>query len=133
MIIAKLKTVLRAHRLPYLSCRDELILRVFMLKNGCANEAALREKNQLKDLVKLAKKLIAKLQLMHLTEHVYMLQSENTTLNVNKTFIPMPLHISGEDDLSHLFDPLVEYINTLGHNVMPAHISTSSEQHHDDA
>ena len=88
MTVAKLKTVLRAHNLPYLGCKDELVLRVFMLKQGRADEAALREKNQLKDLVKLAKELITKLQHAHLTNHVYRVRKYTT--NVNKTFVPVP-------------------------------------------
>ena len=71
-----------------------------MLKQGRAAEAALREKNQLKDLVKLAKELITKLQHIHLTEHVYRVRKYRT--HVNKS---LPSHITGEEDLLHLFDP----------------------------
>ena len=50
--VAKLKTILRAHNLPYLGGKDELVLRVFMLKQGRAAEAALREKKTIERLGK---------------------------------------------------------------------------------
>ena len=50
-----------------------------MLKQGRAAEAALREKKQ---LVKLANEVIAKLQHMHLTEHVYRVRKYNTHVNI---------------------------------------------------
>ena len=121
--VAKLKTILRAHSLPYLGCKDELVLRVFMLKHGHADKAGLREKNQLKDLVKLAKELITKLQHMHLTGHVYRVRKYST--HVNKTFVPMPSHITGENNLSHLYDPLMEYVNNLRHNSIPEQTSNA--------
>ena len=34
LTVAKLKAILRAHKLPYLGSKDELVLRVFMLRQG---------------------------------------------------------------------------------------------------
>ena len=37
----------------------------------------------------------------------------------------MPSHITGENDLSHLYDPLMEYVNNLRHNSIPEQTSNA--------
>lgn len=58
---------------------------------------------------------------MHLTEHVYRVRKYST--HVHKTFVPIPSYITGEEDLSHLFDPLLEYISSLKHSSTPGQAS----------
>ena len=118
LTVAKLKTILKAHNLPYLGSKDELVLRVIMLRHGRTKEAALKEKGQLKDLVKLAKELIMKQQSFHLTEHIYRVRKYGT--HTSKTFVPMPSHITGNDDLSNLYNPLLDYIQHLKHDFTPS-------------
>lgn len=118
-----LKTVLKFHNLPYLGTKDQLVLRVLMLRHGHADEAALKEVNLLKDFVDLAKELIAKEQHLNLTMHCYRVRKYSTF--TSKTFVPMPTHINGEDDLCNLFNPLLEHI-ALKH--YPSATATSGAQ-----
>ena len=104
MNVAKLRTILQVHNLPYLGSKDELVLRVFMLWNGCAKEAALKEISQLNDLIQLTKELIMKQQTLSLTAHTYRVRQYST--HTSKTFVPMPSHVNGEEDLSRLYDPI---------------------------
>ena len=97
-----------------------------MLRHGHANEAVLKELNQLKDLVNIAKEVIIKQQTLHLTTHLYRVRKYSTY--VSKTFVAMPSHINGEEDLLSLFDPLLEYVGNINHlsNLTPANASTST-------
>ena len=52
---AKLKAILRAHKLPYIGSKEELVLRVFMLRQGHCNEASLKERNAMIDLINVVK------------------------------------------------------------------------------
>ena len=70
--MAKLKAILRAHKLPYLGSKDELVLRVFMLRQGHRSEASLKERNAMVDLINVAKYLIMAEQLMNLTNHIHL-------------------------------------------------------------
>ena len=101
-----LKTVLKTHNLPYLGTKDQLVLRVLMLRHGHADEASLKEVNQLKDFVNLAKQLITQQQTLNLTSHCYRVRKYSTF--TGKTFVPMPSHVNGEEDLSNLFVPLLK-------------------------
>lgn len=104
--MAKLKAILRAHKLPYLGSKDELVLRVFMLRQGRRSEASLKERNAMVDLINVAKDLIMAEQLMNLTNHIY--RTRKYATYTSKTFVPMPSHIGGEEDLLNLYSPLQE-------------------------
>lgn len=63
-----------------------------MLRHRRADEAALRGKKQLKDLLKLAKELNSKQLNNHLTEHVQRIRKYTT--HINKMFVSIPSHVN---------------------------------------
>ena len=100
LTVAKLKAILRTHKLPYLGSKDELV-RVFMLRQDRRSEASLKERNAMVDLINVAKDLIMAEQLMNLTNHIY--RTRKYATYTSKTFVPMPSHIRGEQDLLNLY------------------------------
>lgn len=111
LTVAKLKAILRAHKLPYLGSKDELVLRVLMLRQGRRSEASLKQRNAMVDLINVAKDLIMAEQLMNLTNHIY--RTKKYATYTSKTFVPMPSHIRGEEDLLNLYSPLQDYLQEL--------------------
>ena len=132
LTIARLKVILRTHSLPFLGCKDDLIMRVFLLRQGHPGEASSKEKRQMMDLIAMTKELIMTQQLMRLTNHIYRVRRYTT--HTSKVFVPMPSHIHGEESLVHLLNPLLEYIQKISKNIpqlpphMPGNTSTSSEE-----
>ena len=92
-----------------------------MLRHGQYTEANLKKRKAILDLINVAKDLIMAEQSMNLTNHVY--RTRKYATHTAKTFVPMPAHITGEDDLFNLFSPLQDYIQELS----GTHTCTSRE------
>ena len=56
---------------------------------------------------------------MHLIMYVY----QTAPMHIRDLFVPMPSHTMGKEDSSQLFDPLIDYVNSLRHNSTPVQAS----------
>ena len=89
--------------------KDQLLLRVFLLRNGKKAAVTAREEEQLKDLVKLTTIVMFEQRTLSLTSHVYRKRSYTTGQKIPH-FVAMPSHVNTENDLQHLFNPLLEHL-----------------------
>lgn len=86
--------------------KDQLVMKVFLLCSSQTSAITAREEEQLKDLIELTYKVILEQRHLNISFHVY--RKRMFTLQTKSPhFIKAPAHIQSENDLQHLFDPLL--------------------------
>ena len=91
--VAKQREVLHYHDFPILDTKDQLALRVYLLRHGQTSAIIAREEEEIKDLIRIYK--------------VLALSQKKLQLN---QFVPPPTNISSAN-LHELFDPLVAHLD----------------------
>ena len=109
--VAKLREILHFHKLPLLGTKDQLSLRVYLLKHCQPAAVTAKEEEQIKDLVKIFKFLAFAQRKLQLSSHAY--QKRTFTSKCHQAeFVSPPQRISITN--SHeLFDPLVEHLDNM--------------------
>ena len=111
MTIPHLRSILKYHGLPHLGTKEQLVMRVYLLRHNESAAAAAREEEQLRDLINLAYKTIREQRRLSITAHVYR-KRKFTLQKKDPHFVPQPQHVQTEEDLQSLFEPLLIQINT---------------------
>ena len=111
MTIPHLRSVLKYHDLPHIGTKEQLVMRVYLLRHNKSAAAAAREEEQLRDLIHLAYKTIREQRRLSITTHVYR-KRKFTLQNKDPHFVPQPQHVQTEEDLQSLFEPLLIQINS---------------------
>ena len=109
LTIHELKAILKHHGYSPIGNKDQLVLRVFMLRHNKRAAITAREEEQLKDLIQLTYKLIFEQRALSLSSHVYRRRAY-ALQTIKPHFVSMPSHIHSEQDLKHLFQPLLDHI-----------------------
>ena len=137
LTIAKLRLILGHHNLPIVGSKEQLVMRVFLLRHNRTGAVSAREEGQIKDLIKLVYEIIYQQRRLHLTSHIYRKRTYALRPSHPK-FVAVPNNIRSESDLSkHLFDPLLTFIDERqkcriakdSSLVAPAAVSKSIIQH----
>ena len=111
MTIPHLRSILKYHDLPHIGTKEQLVMRVYLLRHNKSAAAAAREEEQLRDLIHLAYKTIREQRRLSITTHVYR-KRKFTLQNKDPHFVPQPQHVQTEEDLQSLFEPLLIQINS---------------------
>ncbi len=107
--VCKLRAILHYHGFPIFGTKDELVLRVFMLKHNTVDAMLAKETKQLKELIKIIQELILREKEGTLQHHVY---RQRTYTNPQRESPKLDLPIK-PPDLLHMFDPLVQYVDIV--------------------
>ena len=112
LTIPELRAILTHHGYSPIGRKDQLVMRVFLLRSNQTSAITAREEEQMKDLIELTYKVIFKQRQLNISSHVY--RKRMFTLQTKSPhFIKAPPHVQSETDLQHLFDPLLKFIEDL--------------------
>ena len=92
------------------SNKEELILRVLLFGQNETAAITARQEEQLKDLVRIFKLLVLAQKKLAISTHRY--SRRKYTTKSYSHFVPAPENID-ESNIQELFDPLIEYIDSL--------------------
>lgn len=84
----KLRAILKHHNCPVFGTKDQLVLRVLLLRQGHTKEIALPEEQQLKDVIKVSQRLIIAQRRLNLSSHVF--HRRIYTTQASSSFLPVP-------------------------------------------
>ena len=104
-----LRSILKFHNLPVSGTKDQLVMRVYLLRHNKTAAVTTREEKQVLDLISLIYKAILEQRRLNVTAHIYR-QRKYTLQKTNPHFVRKPPHVDKEEDLTNLFDPLVSFI-----------------------
>lgn len=108
LTIAKLRSILKFHHIPIIGNKDQLVLRVHLLRHNKLDAVTAREERQLEDLISVVRSIIRKQKSLSITHHIYRIRKY--TLHSSSTLVPVPIHVKSVDDLNLLFEPLLSFI-----------------------
>ena len=109
--IAKLRSILKYHNLPPYGVKDQLVVKVVLLRQGRTAAVSAREEKQLKDLIHMTNCLIHEQRYKKVTSHIYRKRT-HTRVSIAH-FVPTPVHVKSDSDLKHLFEPLLNQLDLL--------------------
>ena len=110
--IATLKYILKSHSISICGNKDELMLRVFLLKHGRPYLAAFNQVKAVKNTIQIAKAIISEEVKTYFleTDNVRRVRKHSVMLK-NRSSLPVPEWIKCPSDLHNIFEPLERYIN----------------------
>ena len=113
LTIPVLRAILKHHNIPYVGVKENLVMRVFLLRHNKTAAVTSREEDQIKDLTSLVYKAILEQRRLHVTSHTY--RKRTYTLQTSSpNFVAIPSHVVVEDDLNKcLFEPLLTWLDKL--------------------
>ena len=111
MTIPYLRSILKYHQLPFSGSKDQLVMRVYLLRHNKSAAAATKEVEQLRDLINLAYATIREQRRLCITEHIYR-KRKYSLQKRDPHFITKPRGVQSQEDLQALFQPLLMYITT---------------------
>ncbi len=110
--VAKLREILHYHGFPVGGNKDQLTLRVYLLRHGETAAITAREEEQIKDLVGIFKLLALAQRKLHLNSHTY--QKRTFSTKTYQQSVPPPDNISICN--SHeLFQPVLAHLENQRH------------------
>ena len=107
--MSKLRAILRYHTFPI--TKDELALRVFLLRQSRTSQIFKTEREQLEDFIKIVYKLILEEQRLHIINAVC--RKRQFVSDHQKNQVPLPSHITKPEDLPNLFHTLLHHIEIV--------------------
>ena len=112
--ISKLRGILHYHGIMTLGIKEELVLRVFLLKQGRTAAMFAKEAAKLKDLIRITEQLILSERTLDLMRpnHTYFRRT-HSCIDHEDNLLEVPPHIKTLQDLSGLYRPLLEFINIV--------------------
>ena len=84
-----------------LGSKDQLVLRILLLRQGCMAAMLVKEQLELKDIIKTAQQVILVQRKLKLTKHIYHRWTYSTT--TTKLIITVPINIWDESNLTDMF------------------------------
>ncbi len=117
MSVGKLRAILHHHGYPTMGNKDQLVIRVILLRQGKSSDMFQMEERQLKDLVKICDQIILEERRLYLRKvnHTYRRRTFASHSSQSST-VSLPQHVLRINDLQVLFDPLVEFIDIIKSN-----------------
>ena len=113
LTIPKLRSILKHHRISHIGAKEQLVLRVHLLRQKRSVAATAREEGQLADLVRLIYEVIRKQKELKITHHIYRKRTYASKQSRGCNSVPIPYHVGTTDDLlSRLFDPVLSFIKS---------------------
>ena len=113
LTIPVLRAILKHHKIPSIGIKENLVMRVFLLRHNRTIAITSREEKQIKYLINLVYKVILGKQKLHITSHVYRRRTYTLQSNSSK-FVAIPSHVVVEDDLhKRLFEPLLTWLESI--------------------
>ena len=109
LTITNLRSILKHHNLPIVGTKEQLVMRVFLLRHNRTSVATAREEGQIRDLIALAYDCINQQRQLYLTSHLYRKRTYTLKPSISE-FVIVPSSIRSESDLTSLFQPLLSYI-----------------------
>lgn len=113
MPVAQLRAVLQHHNVSVSGTKDQLVLKVYLLRHGRTAAISAKEE-QVKDLIQITKQLIFAQRKLQLSTHTY--QQRTYTSTTCKHYIIVE-GVRSETDLTNIFSPLVGFIDAFRFNV----------------
>ena len=112
--VGKLREVLHYHDFPTSGIKEQLVLRVFLLRQGCTAAITAKEENKMKNTIKIHYKLILAQRKLNctLSAHTYYKRTHSSSTSISTPLFPLPETIHSPDDLHLLFAPLLDYMNS---------------------
>jgi hypothetical protein len=111
LTIPKLRSILKYHHISQFGSKDQLVIRVHLLRHNRSDAVTAREEGQLTDLTHLIYEVIRKQKQLNIINHVYRTRTYSSKPTREGKSVPIPDHIGTVDDLSGLFNPLLSLIN----------------------
>ena len=110
--IPNLRSILKHHNLPIVGTKEQLVMRVFLLKHNKTSAVTAREEGQIKDLIKLVYEVIYQQRQLQLTSHTYRKRTY-TLRSSHHEYVTVPCTIRSESDLNKLlFEPILNLFDT---------------------
>ena len=110
LTIPRLRSILKYHHISQFGTKDQLVIRVHLLRHNRSDAATAREEGQLTDLIHLIYEGIRKQKELKIINHVYRKRTYSSKQTSDSSFVPIPDHIGTEEDMSGLFNPLSSFI-----------------------
>ena len=110
LTIPKLRSILKYHHISQFGTKDQLVIRVHLLRHNHSDAATARKEGQLTDLIHLIYEVIRKQKELKIINHVYRTHTYSSKQSRDGNSVPIPDHIGTVDDLSGLFNPLLSFI-----------------------
>ena len=112
LTMPELRAILIHHGYSPVGKKDQLVIKVFLLRTNQLTAITAREEKQINDLIEMTNKVIYKQRELNISSHIY--RKRIFTLQTKSPhFIKPPAHVQGEKDLQHLFDPLIKRIGEI--------------------
>ncbi len=111
--VGKLRAVLRFHGCPASGCKEQLVLRVYLLRNGQRAAITAREEEEIKDFVSIHKNLILSERRLNLTHHTYHTRAYSTLTSGSDSTLLTPLQVREPSHLSEVYQPLLSYLSQI--------------------
>ena len=108
--VAKLREILHYHRFPILGTKDQLALRVYLLRHSQTAAITGREEEQIKDFINVFKLLIFAQKKLQLSCHTYQKRTYTTKVYQHRVSPPSNITISNSHNL---FEPLIKHLQNL--------------------
>ena len=103
------------HNLPILGDKDQLVLRVVLLRHQETAKIFAQEEQKVKDMMDLADTVVQAERVMNvsLRSHTYNVRkySSNTTEKYKDSLLEVPHDIQAAENLSELFNPLRKFLD----------------------
>ena len=112
LTVNKLRSILLHHEVPPFGTKEQLIFKVYLLRHNRSAAVTTREENQIKDLIRMAKKVILEQRKLDLSTHVYRKRKYALRPNHHQ-FVPIPSTLNTESDLQSMFEPLLLKLEDL--------------------
>ena len=124
LTIPRLRSILKVHNLPLTGTKDQLVMRVYLLRCNKTAAVSAKEEQQLKDHISMIYRMILVQRRLSVTAHIYRVRKYSLQRE-SPHFISKPPHIDSEEDLQNLFEPLLAHILTQK-NIREQHDQSSA-------
>ena len=110
--VPKLRAILKYYNFPIVGSKDELVLHVFLLRQGKTVAILNREMSQIKDLIQVTDEPILALKYLNLSvsHHTYFERTNASNLTKSNSFV-VPGGVYSLADLKEIFIPLVQHMS----------------------
>ena len=109
LTIPKLRSILKYHKHPPFGNRDQLAIKVLLLREGKTVAMYAKEEAQIMDLINLTLESIHNQRYMNVTSHIYR-KRQFSTSTFKTSFLPPPHTVKNESDLQNLFHPFLGFL-----------------------
>ena len=112
LTIQELRAILIHHGYSSVGSKEQLVLRVFLLRNNKRSGITAHEEEQVKDLIHVSYNIVLEQRRLALTSYVYRKRLLSTK-NIQTKTLSIPIHVSCEQELRSLFKPTVDHLKLI--------------------